>query len=42
MEDKKKIVVIDGEYKREVFEEFKILEFNEYSCVFIKIEEGCD
>ncbi|WAM35128.1 tRNA (N(6)-L-threonylcarbamoyladenosine(37)-C(2))-methylthiotransferase MtaB [Caldicellulosiruptor acetigenus] len=42
LEDKKKIVAIDGEYKREAFEELKISEFNEHSRAFIKIEEGCD
>ncbi|WPX09981.1 tRNA (N(6)-L-threonylcarbamoyladenosine(37)-C(2))-methylthiotransferase MtaB [Anaerocellum danielii] len=42
LEDKKKIVAIDGEYKREAFEELKISEFNDRSRAFIKIEEGCD
>jgi len=42
LEDKKKIVAINEDYKREAFEELKISEFNERSRAFIKIEEGCD
>ncbi|WAM32895.1 tRNA (N(6)-L-threonylcarbamoyladenosine(37)-C(2))-methylthiotransferase MtaB [Caldicellulosiruptor morganii] len=39
---KKKIVDVNNEYKRDIFEELKVSGFSERTRAFIKIEEGCE
>ncbi|WP_271629679.1 tRNA (N(6)-L-threonylcarbamoyladenosine(37)-C(2))-methylthiotransferase MtaB [Caldicellulosiruptor sp. DIB 104C] len=42
LKQKKKILAVNNEYKRDTFEELKISSFNERTRAFIKIEEGCE
>ncbi|AZT90424.1 tRNA (N(6)-L-threonylcarbamoyladenosine(37)-C(2))-methylthiotransferase MtaB [Caldicellulosiruptor changbaiensis] len=42
LKQKKKILAVNDEYKRDSFEELKISSFNERTRAFIKIEEGCE